>query len=93
MLISDSGRLFIKHWEGLKLKAYPDPGSGGHPWTIGWGHTPSKEGAVITLSQAEKLFNDDVREVGVSIGELVTVPLSQGQTDALGSFLFNLGRQ
>jgi hypothetical protein len=30
----------VKRWEGLKLTAYPDPGSkNGEPWTIGYGHT------------------------------------------------------
>ncbi len=25
--------------EGARLRAYPDPGTGGSPWTIGFGHT------------------------------------------------------
>jgi hypothetical protein len=27
----------IKEFEGCELEAYPDPGTGGVPWTIGWG--------------------------------------------------------
>lgn len=29
-----NAREIIKEHEGLRLKAYPDPGSGGVPWTI-----------------------------------------------------------
>lgn len=30
---------FLRNQEGYKLQAYPDPVSGGAPWTIGIGHT------------------------------------------------------
>lgn len=39
MEISDKGLECIKQYESLKLKAYPDPATGGIPWTIGYGHT------------------------------------------------------
>lgn len=29
----------VMRFEGCKLIAYPDPGTGGAPWTIGWGET------------------------------------------------------
>lgn len=29
----------VQSVEGCKLEAYPDPASGGAPWTIGWGET------------------------------------------------------
>ncbi|WP_369127544.1 lysozyme, partial [Xenorhabdus bovienii] len=54
MKISNKGLEFIQQWEGLKLKAYPDPATGGIPWTIGYGHTKDvKPGQVITEQQAE----------------------------------------
>jgi lysozyme len=36
---SKAGGAFIAAFEGVELKAYPDPGTGGDPWTIGVGHT------------------------------------------------------
>ena len=39
MEISAAGLNLIKRFEGCRLKAYPDPGSRGAPWTIGYGHT------------------------------------------------------
>ena len=52
----------IKPFEGLARKradglvqAYPDPGTGGRPWTIGWGATGPGivEGTVWTMEQCE----------------------------------------
>ncbi len=45
----------IKRDEGLSLVAYPDPISGGVPWTIGYGQTGPDitEGTVWTEQQAE----------------------------------------
>ena len=45
----------LKLDEGLKLVAYPDPKSGGGPWTIGYGQTGSgiKEGTAWTKGQAD----------------------------------------
>src|SRR5690606_40537603 len=33
--IGPKGLDLIKRFEGLSLTAYPDPGTGGKPWTIG----------------------------------------------------------
>jgi lysozyme len=30
---------FVSQHEGLRLNAYPDPATGGDPWTIGYGST------------------------------------------------------
>lgn len=47
--------------EGLRLHAYPDPLSGGEPWTIGYGSTKGvKAGDVWTLDQAEAALVADV---------------------------------
>lgn len=81
----------IKHWEQLRLKAYlPTPND---VWTIGWGHTgTAKMGMVITEAQAEKLLRGDLAWVRKTISDLVEVPLTQNQYDALASFIFNIGR-
>lgn len=89
--ISDRGREFIKQWEGLRLNRYLC--SAGRP-TIGWGHLLEDDSPVkkITLRQAETYFDDDIRDVEVALDSLVQVPLTIGQVDALGSWIFNLGR-
>ena len=62
MRISDDGIDMIKSFEGLVMMAYPDPGTGGEPWTIGYGHTKNvRPGMMITEEQAEQLLREDVR--------------------------------
>ncbi|MBD2798174.1 lysozyme [Xenorhabdus sp. 18] len=92
MEISDEGLECIKLYEGLKLKAYPDPATGSTPWTIGYGHTKGiKKGDVITEQQAEAFLLDDLQLVYTTLRQWVKVPLNQGQFDALCSFIFNCG--
>src|SRR5690606_16708693 len=56
----------VKRWEGLRLSAYPDPGSrNGEPWTIGYGHTSDGHlkvyrGLTITPAQAEEALAYDL---------------------------------
>lgn len=72
--------------------AYPDPGTGGEPFTLGYGHTGGvKPGDTCTEAQAMEWLAEDVREAERAIERLVTVPLTQDQFDALVSFVFNLG--
>lgn len=80
--------------EGLRLKAYPDPGSHGAPWTIGYGHTGPEvhDGLEIGQRQAEEWLMEDLGHASRAVKRLVTVPLSQGQFDALVDFTFNLGQ-
>src|SRR5512139_3083606 len=96
MQISRAGIDLIKKFEGLRLEAYPDPGSGGDPWTIGYGTThtalgPVKPGMRITESEAEQLLLSDIRYFEQRVNDLVTVPLTQNQFDALVSLAYNVG--
>ncbi|MBC8944628.1 MULTISPECIES: lysozyme [Xenorhabdus] len=92
MEISENGINKIKSYEGLRLKAYPDPATGGEPWTIGYGHTGGVEpGQVITKQQAEALLSEDLNPIYDVLEQYVKVPLTQGQFDALCSLIFNVG--
>ena len=89
--ISKRGLDLIKRSEGLELKAYPDPGSGGDPWTIGYGHTKGvKRGQVITPDQADAFLLEDVAEFERAVRRLAP-KTTKGQFDALVSFAFNVG--
>lgn len=81
--------------EGLRLKAYPDPATGSEPWTIGYGHTGADvyEGLEITQEQAELLLKADIQHASNVVNELVKVPLTQHQFDALVDFTFNCGAE
>lgn len=80
----------IKQFEGLRLETYQCPA--GIP-TIGYGHTGPDVvcGMTITAEEAERLLRDDLRRFERRVQQLVTVPMTQGQFDALVSFAFNVG--
>lgn len=93
MRTSPAGVELIKDFEGLELKAYPDPGTGGDPWTIGYGHTGSDvhPGLTINTEQAVALLKEDLRTFENSVEMLITAELNQHEFDALVSFCYNVG--
>ncbi|WP_158784623.1 lysozyme [Pantoea sp. BAV 3049] len=89
MKVSNAGVELIKRFEGVKLKAYRD--SVGIP-TIGYGHTHSvKDGDVITGQRADEFLREDLAVAELAVNTNVRMPISQGQFDAMVSFVFNLG--
>ena len=86
---SESGIELIKNFEGRRLVAYQDSVG---VWTIGYGHTKTAyEGRLIIKSTADRLLAEDLVEFEKYIVNLVTVPLTQNQFDALVSWTFNVG--
>lgn len=91
--ISEKGSAHIRSSEGLRLSAYPDPGSGGEPWTIGYGHTGGvKKGDQITPAQADAFLKADLKRFEAAVSRLAP-HATQGQFDALVSFAFNVGEK
>lgn len=84
----------IKKFEGCVLHAYPDPGTGGAPWTIGFGHTGSEVHRGLVWSQAEcdAALDTDIRRRVVSLNSLINpAKTTQHQFDACLSLIFNIG--
>jgi lysozyme len=89
MKLDTVGADLIKSFERCELTAYPD--SGGR-WTIGWGHTNGvQKGDTCSQAQADAWFLMDFAEMEREVSELVTVPLTQNQFNALVSFDYNCG--
>lgn len=89
MRASNRVQEFIKRHEQLRLTAYLCPA--GVP-TIGWGSTKGVAmGMTITQEQAQARFDSDLAAAESAVEKLVDVPLTQGQFDALVSFVFNVG--
>lgn len=92
--IGDAGLALVKLAEALRLKAYaatPDEAARGI-WTIGWGHTRGvKEGDVCTVAEAEAFLREDLADSETTVWNMVRVPLTQNQFDALVSLAFNIG--
>jgi len=93
MKYSDDARQHLTEvCEGCVLTAYPDPGTGGSPWTIGYGHTNGvQHGDTCTPEQADAWLVDDISDAEVAVNRLVTVRLTQHQFDALVDWTFNEG--
>ncbi|NWB30871.1 lysozyme [Pseudomonas gingeri] len=93
MKTSTNGIAVLKYFENCSLTAYPDPATGGAPWTIGWGHTGPEvvRGLVWTQDQADGQLISDLTSRELTVTRAVTVALTQGQFDALVDFVYNLG--
>lgn len=89
---SENGVKMIEGFEGYSATAYPDPGTGGAPWTIGYGHTGGVvPGETITRAQAEAYLRQDLSSAENAVRNNVHVPLTQNQFDALVSLTYNVG--
>ncbi len=97
MTVSGAGRKAITAHEGLRLRAYPDPATGGDPWTIGVGHTSAAgkpivyKGMVITAADADEILSRDLGKFEAYVRNAVKVPLKQHEFDALVSLCFHIG--
>lgn len=97
MKTSAEGLALIKAHEGLRLKAYPDPGTGGEPWTIGYGTTSSAgvgkitRGMTITKVQAESMLVRSLAAYEKGVLDALEEKPTQPQFDALVSLAYNIG--
>jgi GH24 family phage-related lysozyme (muramidase) len=105
--ISAQGIALIKQFEGCAqlrsdglIHAYPDPGTGGQPWTIGWGATGHDhihggriaEGTVWTQEQCDARLVRDLERYAAEVASVLgDAPTTQEQFDALVSFHYNTG--
>lgn len=95
------GIALIKAFEGCarlradgKVEAYPDPGTGGAPWTIGWGATGPGivPGTIWTQVQCDDRLMQDIARHAADVRRAIgDAPTSPAQFDALVSFHYNTG--
>ena len=89
MKLGEKGTEILKYFEGCKLTAYQDSVG---VWTIGYGHTKGVyNGMTITQEEAEQMLLTELEEYEGYIEDMVTVPLTQNQFDALVVWIYNLG--
>ena len=107
MRVSASAIKHLHDFEGFarvrpdgRVEAYPDPGTGGEPWTIGYGSTGAdpfnggriRKGTSWTRAQAEQRFRDHLAEFEAGVVRaLAGSPATQGQFDAMVSLAYNIG--
>jgi lysozyme len=89
MRASTHGVEFIAGYEGFRDRPYRDSGG---VWTIGYGHTGPGVQSMGTITRARglELLAGDVRSAEHAVNAL-GLAFTQGQFDALVSFVFNCG--
>ena len=92
--INASGLEIVKHFEGVRLKAYQDSVG---VWTIGYGHTSMAgepqvyAGMTITSAQAEAILKKDLGLFERGASDAVKGRATPDQFSAMVSFSFNVG--
>ena len=99
--VSDAGIALVKRFEGCArrrsdglVEAYPDPATGGAPWTIGWGATGPGigQGTTWTPGQCDARLAADLERYAGEVAQAIGgAPTTQAQFDALVSFHYNTG--
>lgn len=99
--LGPKGIALIQKWEGYakdigagRVQAYPDPATGGAPWTIGWGSTGADivEGTIWTQAKAKARFLEHVASFSDGVNrDLAGAPATQDQFDACVSLAYNVG--
>lgn len=92
--IGSNGIALCHHYEGCKLVAYPDPATGGDPWTIGWGDTGPDvvRGLQITQEEADNRFCDRINsEFAPGVDKAIKTVPNQNQFDAMIALAYNIG--
>lgn len=93
-----TGLDIVKKFEGCQLKAYPDPATGGKPYTIGYGCTFDEDGELwhlgdmITQDKAEALLIRDFNEAKEKLcqdNDIAKLPVEC--IDVLTSLVYNIG--
>lgn len=88
-----AGIELVKYFESFSSKIYICPG--GYP-TVGFGHVVlanegDKFAKGISKDEAEEILKKDLFKAERSVLRLINIPLTDGQFDALVSFVFNVG--
>lgn len=94
MKTGSEGIELMHHFESCELEAYPDPATGGAPWTIGWGETGPhvKEGMTITQQEADEMFERRLaKEFEPGVESSIRSGATQNQFDALVALAYNIG--
>lgn len=97
MTINQAALDLIKVSEGWVDHWYPDPGTGGEPWTCCYGHTSAAgpprytAGQTFTIAEGEAILRQDLAGTEATVKQLVKTPLNENEYGALVSFVFNIG--
>jgi lysozyme len=91
LIASKECERLVRHFEGFRPVAYRCPAG---IWTIGYGFTEGvKPGDTISMADASERLRVELEEHAEIVRSAIPgVPVTQGQFDALVSYVFNIGR-
>ncbi len=96
--INTAGLSLIKSFESFVNHPYADPGSGGKPFTIGYGTTIYPNGIRVTMTDpniseeiASQYLLANIKHYEEGVDSLTIDSLSSNQFSACVSFCYNLG--
>jgi lysozyme len=91
--INAKGLSILKYYESCRLTAYPDPGTGGAPFTIGWGSAGPdvRQGMVIDQYEADARLLRDLERFERGVLAAVEVKINENQFSALVCLAYNIG--
>ena len=92
--INAAALAILRGAEHCRLAAYPDPGSGGAPWTIGWGATGPgiHPGLVWTQADADARLAQDLAHLCAQMRQACgAAATTANQFGALCSLAYNIG--
>lgn len=83
----------VAKWEGMRYEAYPDPATGGAPWTICYGHTGPevKPGMKVDKAQCDAWLAIDLAIANEAVNRCLPMPKLEHIEAALTSAAFNIG--
>jgi lysozyme len=83
----------VAKWEGVRYAPYPDPATGGAPWTVCFGHTGPdvRPGQSYTKAQCDALLQADMAVADAAVRRCIPVPMLRHVEAALVSAVFNIG--
>lgn len=82
----------IGGFEGLRQNAYPDPATGGKPWTVCYGETQDvHKGDYHSIAECKAMLIESLQKYANGISACVTAPMPDDRYVALVSFAYNVG--
>lgn len=94
--MNSDGIALLKEYEGFRSKAYPDPATGGEPWTIGYGFTylngiKVKKGDTITRGEADAMLVMELMSYERQVKDACEIEPNENQLAAMVCFAWNVG--
>lgn len=84
----------VAGFEGLRLNAYPDPATGGKPWTVCYGRAYGvSPGDRHSIEECKTMLLQDLTTYSQGVIGCTRVPLPDARLVALTSFAYNVGVQ